>query len=387
MDLKGIERMRRTTFAIAALLLLAAAPVMAEEPGPVTLSPEQMAQVPPDQTAQMPPPELGYNWTGPYIGVNGGYGWGRTGWTYLPPPGAAPHNTSGGLVGGTVGYNWQFDPSWVVGAEADYDWADMSGSASCPNPTFACRSKLDNFGTARIRLGWTADRLMLFGTGGAAWTQMKVQTVNLAGGAVAPSGTTTNGTTDTRFGWTAGAGVEYALYDQLSMKIEGLYYDFGSHDFNVDNGLVVRANNHGEMVRAGFNWNFGGIAPPPPVVAPAAVPAPPPVTRKVFLVFFDWDRDTITPKGQEILEQAAAAYKSGAPVRIMVTGYTDRSGSPGYNQRLSERRANNVANALGALGVPRDQMAVSGRGENDNRVPTAPGVREPQNRRVEIVFP
>jgi OOP family OmpA-OmpF porin len=107
----------------------------------------------------------------------------------------------------------------------------------------------------------------------------------------------------------------------------------------------------------------------------------------VFLVFFDWDRDTITPEGMQIVQQAAAAFRAGGPITIQVTGYTDRSGSPGYNQRLSERRANNVANAMARLGVPRNQMSVSGRGENDNRVPTAPGVREPQNRRVEIVFP
>jgi outer membrane protein OmpA-like peptidoglycan-associated protein len=87
----------------------------------------------------------------------------------------------------------------------------------------------------------------------------------------------------------------------------------------------------------------------------------------------------------QIVQQAASAYKSGAPVQIQVTGYTDRSGSAGYNQRLSERRANNVAKAMAALGVPREQMMVSGHGENDNRVPTADGVREPQNRRVEIV--
>ena len=74
-------------------------------------------------------------------------------------------------------------------------------------------------------------------------------------------------------------------------------------------------------------------------------------------------------------------------MQIQVTGYTDRSGSPGYNQRLSERRANNVAKALAAQGVPPAQMVVSGRGENDNRVPTADGVREPQNRRVEIIAP
>jgi OmpA-OmpF porin, OOP family len=123
------------------------------------------------------------------------------------------------------------------------------------------------------------------------------------------------------------------------------------------------------------------------MAAPPLPPAPPPaVSRRVFLVFFDWDRDTITRDGNSIIQQAAAAYKSGAPVRLQVTGYTDRSGSPGYNQRLSERRANNVAAALARLGVARGDMAVSGRGENDNRVPTANGVREPQNRRVEIVF-
>ena len=104
-------------------------------------------------------------------------------------------------------------------------------------------------------------------------------------------------------------------------------------------------------------------------------------------MFFDWDKDTVTPQGMQIVQQAAAAYKSGTPVQIQVTGYTDRSGSPGYNQRLSERRANNVAKALAGLGVPREQMLVSGRGENDNRVPTANGVREPQNRRVEITAP
>ncbi len=118
-----------------------------------------------------------------------------------------------------------------------------------------------------------------------------------------------------------------------------------------------------------------------------AAPAPPPAAPKVFIVFFDWDKDTITPEGQQIIIQAADAYKAGAPVQIQVTGYTDRSGSPGYNQRLSERRANNVAKAMASLGVPKEQMIVSGRGENDNRVPTAPGVREPQNRRVEIVSP
>jgi OmpA-OmpF porin, OOP family len=138
-----------------------------------------------------------------------------------------------------------------------------------------------------------------------------------------------------------------------------------------------------DAMLAGLNFHFN--APPPPPLAPAMLPVPPLGELKAFIVFFDWDRDVITPEGERVIQQAADAYKAGAPVRLQVTGYTDRSGSPGYNQRLSERRANNVAKALAALGVPKAQIAVSGRGENDNRVPTAPGVREPQNRRVEIV--
>jgi outer membrane protein OmpA-like peptidoglycan-associated protein len=74
-------------------------------------------------------------------------------------------------------------------------------------------------------------------------------------------------------------------------------------------------------------------------------------------------------------------------VQIQVTGYTDLTGSAGYNQRLSERRANAVANALAGMGVARNDMVVTGRGMNDPRVPTPLGVREPQNRRVEIMFP
>jgi len=84
---------------------------------------------------------------------------------------------------------------------------------------------------------------------------------------------------------------------------------------------------------------------------------------------------------------AAQQYKAGGSVKLQVTGYTDTTGSYAYNQRLSERRANAVATRLTALGVARSDMSVAGRSFNDLRVPTPPGVREPQNRRVEILFP
>jgi len=119
--------------------------------------------------------------------------------------------------------------------------------------------------------------------------------------------------------------------------------------------------------------------PPPPV---ATTPPPPPPT---YLVFFDWSSATVDPGGAEVVKLAADAFKAGAPVTVQVTGYTDTSGSADYNQRLSVRRANAVAVVLMRDGVPRNALLVTGRGENDLRVPTPDGVREPQNRRVEIV--
>ena len=198
-------------------------------------------------------------------------------------------------------------------------------------------------------------------------------------------------------GWQGIAGIRYNINPSLAFDLDYRYlgtedprFRFGGSaaastvPSSVGSSYTSGYSTH--SVLASLSVRFG--APPPPVVArPAPPPPPPPITRKVFLVFFDWDKATITPEGMAILQQAAAAWRSGAPVTIQVTGYADRSGSPGYNQRLSERRANNVAGAMVGLGVPRQAMAVSGRGENDNRVPTADGVREPQNRRVEIVFP
>jgi OmpA-OmpF porin, OOP family len=124
-------------------------------------------------------------------------------------------------------------------------------------------------------------------------------------------------------------------------------------------------------------------APPPPQAA--APPPPPPPPEHNFTVFFDWDRANITPEGQQIVEAAAATYKSEPPVPVQVIGHTDTSGSAAYNQKLSVRRAQNVASALTQAGVPQNAMTVTGVGQNDLKVPTPDGVREPQNRRTEII--
>jgi len=126
------------------------------------------------------------------------------------------------------------------------------------------------------------------------------------------------------------------------------------------------------------------VAPPPPVVSappPPPAPAPPPS----YLVFFDWNSAALSPGASEVIQLSANAYRAGAPVTVQVTGYTDTSGSYRYNERLSVRRARAVAATLAQDGVPPGAMVVTGRGQNDLRVPTPDGVREPQNRRVEIV--
>jgi OmpA-OmpF porin, OOP family len=189
-----------------------------------------------------------------------------------------------------------------------------------------------------------------------------------------------------QFGYQGIAGIRYNLNPNLTLDLDYRYFATTQPTFSIPNtNLRYRTGYRTNNFVASLIYRFAPPPPPPPPV-PAAEPAPTPPAPQVFLVFFDWDRADITPAGMEVVRLAANAYKAGGSVRLQVTGYTDLSGSAGYNQRLSVRRANNVANAVANLGVARGDMAVAGRGENDPRVPTPPGVREPQNRRVEIGF-
>ncbi len=111
------------------------------------------------------------------------------------------------------------------------------------------------------------------------------------------------------------------------------------------------------------------------------MPAP-----KTYLVFLDFDKSEITPEATRIIKQAADDAKRGSVRLVVATGHADRSGPTDYNQRLSERRAVAVKGALIGEGLAPNSIQTTGRGENDNLVPTADGAREPRNRRVEIAF-
>ncbi len=227
-----------------------------------------------------------FTWTGFYVGVNAGYafGDGNTVTTGTPifqtliAPGIVPSSlntkANGFIGGGQIGYNLQFG-SIVAGLEADIQFADLKKRASFTGGpvlgtqlTTSAKSEVEYFGTLRARLGFTPiDRLLIYGTGGLAYGQIKT-----SGGVVgvqAPALAWSGSNSDTKFGYAVGAGLEYAITNNLTLKTEYLYYDLGKTTVNAVgnaavrgvaalNGIdyVSRTENRGSIVRAGLNYKF-----------------------------------------------------------------------------------------------------------------------------------
>jgi OmpA-OmpF porin, OOP family len=200
---------------------------------------------------------------------------------------------------------------------------------------------------------------------------------------------------DTRFAWQGIAGVRAPLTDNIDV---GLKYRF----FNVSRLRTVGVT--GDDFRGRFRshsllgsviFNFGAPPappPPPPPPPPADVPPPPPPPPAVvctpgpYIVFFEWDKSDITPEAASILDNAVSAYQSCGNAQVMLAGYTDTSGTPRYNLGLSQRRADAVKSYLAGRGIGEGVITTQAFGETNLRVQTADGVRELQNRRVEITY-
>jgi outer membrane immunogenic protein len=204
------------------------------------------------------PPPLYFTWTGWYVGLNGGGGWGRSNQTAsfnatgFPAGSTGNFNTSGGLAGGTIGYNYQMG-QWLVGAEADLDWSNIRGAVTVPGgrAPFSLTSQLNWLDTTRVRVGWVWDHVLFYGTAGAAVGGVTA-TANASAAAAGLAAGVTAADTQTRFGWTAGAGVEYAFNNYISAKVEYLYVDLGTQtQITFDN---VKFNTN--IVRAGVNLHF-----------------------------------------------------------------------------------------------------------------------------------
>ncbi len=205
------------------------------------------------------------------------------------------------------------------------------------------------------------------------------------------------GGTDGSFAYQAIAGLSFPIPPVvgLSLTAEYRYYaltgqrEFGrtlSNNVAVSSGGKTRTTeDYNHSLLLGLRYAFN-VVPPPVPAAPAPVAAPVQQEARSYLVFFDWDRADLTDRARQIVAEAAKAATRVQVTRIEVAGHADRTGSDGYNMRLSLRRAQAVSAELVRLGVPRGSITTQGFGERNLAVQTADGVREPQNRRVEIVF-
>jgi outer membrane immunogenic protein len=186
-----------------------------------------------------------YNWTGAYIGFQGGYGFGRSNWD---SPVGTSNKPDGFVIGGTLGYNHQVG-SWVLGIEGDVSWSDVKGSTACG--AFICETRNEWLGTVRGRLGYAFDRFLPYITAGGAYGNIKATNTD-------PAAT---GMNKEKFGWTAGAGLEYAFLGNWSAKLEYLYVDLGKADCGATCNPGVLPNNisfRENIVRAGLNYKFSG---------------------------------------------------------------------------------------------------------------------------------
>jgi len=189
-----------------------------------------------------PPVSAAYNWSGFYLGANAGGGWGDSRWQ-----GFDSVNLSGGMAGGTAGFNWQTGPM-VLGLEGDIDWAGLSGStASAACPGGSCGTSDTWLSTVRGRAGYAFDRFLPYVTGGLAAGDIRATAPGLPGGSA------------TNTGWTVGGGVEFALPGNWSAKAEYLHVDLGS--FNCGTGCGGTPNENVSLrenvFRAGVNYHFG----------------------------------------------------------------------------------------------------------------------------------
>lgn len=186
------------------------------------------------------------DWSGFYLGAHVGGGRSIIDWTY-DLGGTADHEGEGVLGGAQAGYNFQSD-NWVFGLEADISASGIDGDTDCPNPAFTCSSDAKWLSTVRGRVGYSFDKLLVYGTGGLGIGRFEMSTDNGAG--------TSGSTTKTDTGWVAGAGVEYAISPRWSVKAEYMYYDFGKTSYEVDGGLGIEVDQRYHTGKVGVNFKF-----------------------------------------------------------------------------------------------------------------------------------
>jgi OmpA-OmpF porin, OOP family len=303
---------------------------------------------------------------GPYIRLEGG----------LSHPGDMSARV--GAFSGNIGR----DEGYIVGGAAGYQFGQFRaeingdyshnhvGSVHVGGTTFSLSGHTDNTslmvnGLYDIPAGLPVVPYVGFGVGA---TDLGTGTADRWGMAIQPI-----------------VGVSYSITPQISVAGEYRYL-YGVDEVHFGPTTLTNREHHFLL---SATWHFGSPAAPAPMAPVAAPPAPPPAAvapqQQMFIVFFEFDKSALTVDGKKVVDAAAAAFKSGKS-GVAIAGYTDLAGTQQYNLALSKRRADVVKQALVRDGVPASAINESWHGKENPRVPTADGVREPQNRRVEITM-
>jgi outer membrane immunogenic protein len=243
--------MKKVFLVTASLIALgAAAPAVAADLAarPYTKAPPMIAAL--------------YDWSGFYVGANGGWGSSRNCWDFLPLAGGSAaegcHDATGGVAGGQIGYRWQAG-TWVFGLEAQGDWADLKGSnASTLFAGVTNQSRIDAFGLFTGQVGWAANNVLFYVKGGAAVTSNRYRTL-----ATATNFVTSSANDDTSWGGTVGVGLEYGFAPNWSAAIEydHLFIQDRTYTFTTPAGVFAgsdRVRQDVDLVTVRVNYKFGG---------------------------------------------------------------------------------------------------------------------------------
>lgn len=317
-----------------------------------------------------------------------------------------------GGPGGLAQFGYKYEEGWRAELEGGYRTSEVDGisAGSGAGDVDAWTMIINGFYDFETDSGWTP--YIGAGAGVALVDFSGVTPVNSANGT-----TSINDSADPNLALQAIVGLGIPIAENLELTTQYNFLAVPEVEVNANNGSNIRSELYDHMVTVGLRYTFPigpsrpepepepepmeatqivepepeiaaapEPAPPPPPPPPAPVITPEPEIVRNFIVYFDWDKADLTPATEAILRQAAGYAEDGNVARIILTGHADRSGASGYNVGLSQERANQVRGQLVQLGLPATGIVTFARGEDEPLVATADGVREPQNRRVEIVL-
>ena len=330
-----------------------------------------------------------YNWTGFYVGAQGMYGHGETKWEYVDDLGARADHTINGFMGGIfLGYNYQFPINVVVGVETDFNYGRIYGSASAPNPAYLVNTDVDWVGSTRIRAGYAIGRFLPYVGAGVAYGHASIYTTYIP--PVALHGD--YGESNTYFGWTPSAGLEFAITKNLLARAEYSYYDLGKKQSFVDPGAgPVESTINLDGFKLALMWKFGGAKEAPEPIAKAAAEPPPPVEQKIMEegratldVEFDTGKAIVKPAYYKEIEAVADVLKKYPDLKIVVEGHTDNVGGEKYNLNLSQKRAEAIkAVMVQKFNIEASRITAKGFGFSNPLADNSTKEGRQQNRRVE----